>query len=143
MSRITKHRVGWALTGLFALFMLGASIAPKLLGAEVAADTLLQLGWPAEYALMLGVTELACLALYLYPRSSILGAVLMTAYLGGAVATQLRVGSPVFSHLLFGVYLGLFMWGGLWLRDAMLRAIFPLRAGATPQPGKAPGPSIR
>ncbi|MCG2840628.1 DoxX family protein [Sandaracinobacter sp. RS1-74] len=120
--------MGWTLTGLFTLFLLAASIAPKLVGAEVAGETLRQLGWPDNHVFLLGLIELACLALYLFPRSSVAGAILMTASLGGAVSTQFRVGNPVFSHLLFGVYLGLFMWGGLWLRDASLRAIFPLRA---------------
>ena len=75
---------------------------------------------------MIGVIELACLVLYLVPRTSLLGAVLMMGLLGGAMATQIRVGSPLFSHTLFSVYLGLFMWGGLWLRDSRLRALFPV-----------------
>jgi hypothetical protein len=116
---------GWALTGLFALFMLGASIAPKLLGMPVAAETLTGLGWP-DYTLLIGVLELTFVLLYLYPRTSVLGAVLMTGLLGGAMATHLRVGSPLFSHTLFGIYLGLTMWGGLWLRSPALRALFPI-----------------
>jgi len=120
---------GRALTGLFALFMLGASIAPKVLGMNVAEETMAELGWPAGYAFTIGLIELACLLLYLNPRTSLLGAVLMMALLGGAMATQLRVGNPLLSHILFGSYLGLFMWGGLWLRDARLRALFPI-AGA-------------
>lgn len=120
---------GRVLTGLFALFMLGASIAPKLLGLPVAEETLVQLGWPAGYALMIGLIELACLILYLIPRTSFLGAVLMTALLGGAMATQIRADSPLFSHIMFSLYLGLFMWGGLWLRDARLRALFPAARG--------------
>jgi hypothetical protein len=116
---------GRVLTGLFALFMLSASIAPKLLGMPVAADTLVELGWPGSYALMIGVLELVFLALYLVPRTSVLGAVLMTALLGGAMAAHLRVGSPPLSHTFFGVYLALFMWGGLWLRNSALRSVFP------------------
>ncbi len=118
---------GRALTGLFALFMLGASIAPKLTGMAVAEATLAQLGWPAGYAPMIGLIELGCLILYLIPRTAMLGAVLSTALLGGAIATQIRAGNPLFSHILFGVYLGLILWGGLWLRDPGLRALFPLR----------------
>ena len=117
---------GRVLTGLFALFMLGASIAPKLLGMSVAAETLTALGWPAGYVLMIGLFELTFLVLYLVPRTSVLGAVLMTALLGGAMATHIRVGSPLFSHVLFSIYLALFMWGGLWLRNPALRAVFPL-----------------
>ncbi len=118
---------GRALTGLFAIFMLGASIAPKLLGLSVVDETMAQLGWPPGYGLMIGLIELVCLVLYLISRTSALGAVLMTGLLGGAMATHIRVGSPLFTHELFGTYLGLFMWGGLWLRDPRLRSLFPLR----------------
>jgi uncharacterized membrane protein len=117
---------GRILTGLFALFMLGASIAPKLLGLPVAEETMAQLGWPSGYSLMIGLIELTCLVLYLIPRTSVLGAVLMMGLLGGAMATQVRAGNPLFSNILFGLYLGLFMWGGLWLRDQRLRALFPI-----------------
>jgi hypothetical protein len=120
---------GRTLTGLFALFMLGASIAPKLLGMPIAEDTMTQLGWPTGYVLMIGLIELGCLLLYLYPRTSLLGAVLMMGLLGGAMATQIRAGSPLFSHIFFSLYLGLFMWGGLWLRDPRLRALFPFARG--------------
>jgi len=116
---------GRALTALFALFMLGASIAPKLLGMPVAAETIEALGWSPRYVLMIGLFELAFTVLYLAPRTSVLGAVLMTALLGGAMATHIRVGSPLFSHTLFSIYLALFMWGGLWLRSPALRAVFP------------------
>lgn len=118
---------GRVLTGLFAVFMLGASIAPKLLNMSVAQDSLTQLGWPPGYVLMIGLIELTCLVLYLIPRTALLGAVLMMGLLGGAMATQIRAGSPLFSHILFSIYLGLFMWGGLWLRDARVRALFPIR----------------
>ena len=97
---------GRILTGLFALFMLGASIAPKLLGLPIAEETMAQLGWPPGYAFMIGIIELGCLVLYLIPRTSVFGAVLMMGLLGGAIATQIRAGSPLFSHVLFSVYLG-------------------------------------
>jgi len=134
MSDRRMRQLGWALTGLFALFMLGASIAPKLLGLDVARGTMAELGWPTAPVLLIGLIELACLLLYLWPRTSLLGAVLMMAVLGGAVTTQLRAGSPLLSHLLFGVYLGLFMWGGLWLRSPALRALFPVRRAGPGQP---------
>ncbi|WP_309088823.1 DoxX family protein [Phenylobacterium sp.] len=117
---------GRVLSGLFALFLLTASIPPKLLRLPIAERTMAELGWPAGYAFMLGLIELGCLVLYLLPRTSVLGAVLTTGLLGGAMATQIRAENPLFSHILFSVYLGLFMWGGLWLRDARLRALFPL-----------------
>ncbi|BCH22817.1 DoxX family protein [Mesorhizobium sp. L-8-3] len=126
MSPSAMLWTGRILTGLFALFMLGASISPKLLQMPVAEETMAQLGWPAGYAFTIGIIELACLVLYLIPRTSVLGAVLMMALLGGAMATQIRAGSPLFTHILFSLYLGLFMWGGLWLRDPRLRALFPI-----------------
>jgi hypothetical protein len=118
--------LGRVLSALFVLFMLGASIAPKLLGLPVAAETIEALGWSADYVLMIGLLELAFTALYVIRRTSVLGAVLMTALLGGAMATHIRVGSPLFSHVLFSIYLALFMWGGLWLRMPALRALFPI-----------------
>lgn len=120
---------GRVLTGLFALFILGASVAPKLLRMPVAEETMAALGWPPGFAFAIGLVELGCLALYLAPRTNVLGAVLFMGLLGGAVATQIRAGSPLFSHTLFGIFLGIVMWGGLWLRDPALRAIFPLRRG--------------
>ena len=121
---------GRVLSGLFVLFMLGASIAPKFLMADMVAEqSMTPLGWPPEYLMLIGLIELACVILYVIPRTSLFGAVLMTGLLGGAIAANLRVGSPLFSHTLFGLYLGLCMWGGLWLRDGSLRAVFPLRRG--------------
>ncbi|HEX6609990.1 MAG TPA: DoxX family protein [Hyphomicrobiaceae bacterium] len=126
MSTPAMLWTGRVLTGVFALFLLGASITPKLLHLPVAEETMAQLGWPSGYAFMIGLIELACLMLYLIPRTSSLGAVLMMGLLGGAMATQIRAGNPLFSHILFSLYLGLFMWGGLWLRDERLRALFPV-----------------
>jgi hypothetical protein len=127
MSERAMTITGWVLTSLYALFMLGASVAPKLLGLSVAEETMAALGWPPGYVLMIGTIELACVLLYLFPRTSVLGAVLTMGLLGGAMATQIRAGNPLFSHILFSIYLGLFMWGGVWLRDPVLRAIFPWR----------------
>lgn len=118
--------VGRALSALFVLFMLGASVAPKLLGMPVAEDTLAALGWPHGYALMIGLIELAGTLLYVFPATSLLGAVIMTGLFGGAIATQVRAESPLFSHILFSFYLAAFMWGGLWLRDARIRSILPM-----------------
>ena len=127
MSEKTMTRIGYVLSGLFALFMLGASVAPKLLGMPVADETMTALGWPTGYTLPIGILELVLTVLYFYPRTNILGAVLFMGLLGGAMATQIRVGNPLFSHVLFSIYLGLFLWGGLWLRDPALRALFPWR----------------
>ena len=118
-------RSGWIMTALLALFMLVASVAPKLLGASAAVDALVELGWSSDYLLPIGIIELVAVVLFVVPRTSLLGAVLMTAVLGGAIASHLRAGSPWFSHTLFGVYLGLFMWIALWLREQKLRSVMP------------------
>lgn len=117
---------GIALSGLAIAFLLmDASI--KLMRLPIVLETTAGLGWPVSSVLTLGVILLVATALYAIPRTALLGAVLITGYLGGAVATHLRIGSPLFSHILFGVYIGLMVWGGLYLRDARLRALFPLR----------------
>ena len=118
---------GRILSGLVIAFLVfDAGI--KLVPIPIVSETMQQLGYSTSETLArgLGVLLLACTALYAFPKTSILGAILLTGYLGGAIATHLRVGSPVFSHLLFGVYLGLMLWGGLWLRDARLHQLIPL-----------------
>jgi hypothetical protein len=100
----------------------------KLFEVQPVIDGTKQLGYPPDIVFGLGVTLLSCVLAYLVPRTSVLGAVLLTGYLGGAVATHVRIGSPLFSHILFGVYLGLLVWGGLYLRDEKLRALFPFRS---------------
>ena len=120
---------GWMLSGAFALFIAAASVAPKLAQHPAATRTLEKLGWDPRHTLTIGIIELTCLVLYLIPRTRLLGAVLFTGLLGGAMATQMRAESPLVSHVLFSVYLGLFLWGGLWLRDPALRAQFPVRLG--------------
>lgn len=112
---------GWILSIAFTLFMLAASVAPKMMGAQVAASTMTSIGWPTQYLLFIGVVELICTVLFIIPRTALLGAILMTAVIGGAIASHLRANSPLVSHTLFGVYLGIWMWAGLWLRDAKLR----------------------
>ncbi|WP_162914251.1 DoxX family protein [Taklimakanibacter lacteus] len=120
--------LGYILSGLVILFMIfDAAIKLVPIDAVIASSTALGLPATAGFARGLGMLALACTALYAFPRTSVLGAVLLTGYLGGAVATHVRVSSPVFSHVLFGVYLGILLWGGLYLRDERLRAIFPAR----------------
>lgn len=128
MNETTKPMLwtGRALTGLFVLFML-MDISIKLLRLPVVDTTMAELGWAAGSGFWIGVMELVLVALYLIPRTALLGAVLLTGLFGATAATHLRLGNPLFSHVLFGVYLALFAWGGLWLRDAALRAVFPLR----------------
>jgi hypothetical protein len=123
---VWQRRLGWALSGLFGAFM-AFDVAIKLVQLPVVGDTLKALGWPPEFGFPIGFMELLAVVLYFYRRTSILGAVLMTGILGGAVASHVRIGSPLFSHVLFGIYLGLFMWGGLWLRDPSVRQMLPVR----------------
>jgi hypothetical protein len=117
---------GRVFSGLFVLFIL-MDLTMKFMAVPQVAETMKALGWPTTLSTTLAVILLACLVLYLIPRTSVLGAILFTGYMGGAMATHLRVGNPLFSHVLFGVYLMVFAWGGLWLRDARLRAMFPVR----------------
>lgn len=115
---------GWIMTAIFAVFMLGASVAPKLLGLGAATDPMIAIGWSTEHLLLIGLIELALTLMFLVPRTALLGAILMTALLGGALASHWRADSPLFSHTLFSIYLGTFMWIALWLRDARLREVF-------------------
>ena len=129
MSAVTTVWIGRAMSGLVVLFLLGASVFPKLAGMAAARDPMGQLGWNPRYLMAIGLIELGCTLLYAFPRTAFLGAILTTGLLGGAIATQWRADQPLFSHILFGVYLGLLMRGGLWLRDPALRALLPLRGG--------------
>ena len=120
--------IGWTFSGLAIAFLLMDAVM-KLLALPVVLETQAPLGFAgAATARGLGVLLLACTLLYAVPRTAVLGTILLTGYLGGAVATHLRVGDPLFSHVLFGVYLGALLWLGLYLRDARLRALAPLRA---------------
>src|SRR5690606_17835533 len=114
-------KAGWIMTGLLLAFLLPASVAPKLMGAQVALESLQALDWPTSAVVALGVLELALLLLYVWPRTGPLDAVLFTGMLGGTGAGLLRAGSPLARHRLFGVYLGVFLWVVLCLRDARLR----------------------
>lgn len=118
--------IGWTLSGLAGAF-LAFSASLKFLMPDVVRETMEGLGWPAHHDLLIGVIEVACVLLYLVPQTALLGAVLETALLGGAIATNVRVDNPLFSHELFGVYMALFVWGGLWFRDPRMRALLPFR----------------
>jgi hypothetical protein len=114
---------GWGLSALVALFVIGASALPKLAGMPVAQETMAALGWPDAPLLLIGLMEAGFMLLFLWPRTALLGAVLMTGLLGGALATQLRADTPLLTHQLFSLYLGAAMWLGLWLREPRLRAL--------------------
>lgn len=122
-------KLGWALSGVAILF-LGTDAGAKIfVPAMMAAYTPPQLRIPADPGLyrLLGTILAFCTALYAVPRTAFLGAVLLTGYLGGAIATHLLAGSPLLSNTLFGIYLGAAAWGGLWLREPRLRSLMPLR----------------
>ncbi|HEV7765248.1 MAG TPA: DoxX family protein [Thermoanaerobaculia bacterium] len=124
----TSRKALWTgriLSGLAILFLLFDAIGKLVRPIEVVKGTT-ELGWPVEVILPLGIIQLVCLILYVIPRTSVLGAILWTGYLGGAIATHVRLGNPLFSHILFPVYIALLIWGGLWLRDRRLRALIPI-----------------
>jgi hypothetical protein len=120
---------GWGVSGLMILFMLFDSVSKIALEPHVVEATM-RIGYPIDVIRPLGVVSLACTLLYAVPRTSILGAILLTGYLGGAIASKVRIEDPMFSSVLFGLYFGLLVWGGLFLRDDGLRSLIPIkRAG--------------
>lgn len=121
-TAIWSGRIVSALAILFLAFDGGI----KALNLAPAVDSTIQLGYPASLVIGIGILELACLAVYCIPRAAVLGAILLTGYLGGAIATQLRAGAPLFS-VVFPIILGALIWGGLFAREPRLRALVPLR----------------
>jgi DoxX-like family len=115
---------GYIMSGLPSLFLL-VDAAMKLLKLPVVVSATAELGYPESSILGMGTILLVSTVLYIVPRTSVLGAILLTGYLGGAVATHVRVGAPVF-NVIFAIGLGALLWGGLWLRDQRLRALIPL-----------------
>lgn len=115
------------LSGVAVLFLTFDTVI-KLIVIQPVTASMTELGYPVTLARTVGVIELVCLVIYLIPRTSVLGAVLWTGYLGGAVATHLRLGNPLATHTLFPIYIALLLWGGLYLRDERLRALLPFRA---------------
>ncbi len=116
---------GWVISGLVAAFLVldaGLKFAQPAGVAEAFART----GWPMDLSVTLGCILLVCTLLFLIPRTAVLGGVLLTGYLGGAVATNLRLHNPWFSNTLFPVYFGVLVWVALWLRSARLKDVFPL-----------------
>src|SRR3954470_18887023 len=120
--------LGRILSGLVIVFLLFDG-AIKLVPWPVVTETMDKMGYGSSenLARSLGIITVVCTALYSVPPTSILGAILLTGYLGGAMASHVRIDSPLFTHTLFGLYLGLMVWGGLWLRDPTLRNLIPFR----------------
>lgn len=128
----TSKSARWAgrfLSGLVILFLLFDG-GIKLVPLEIVTQTSGEIGLPTDpsFARLLGILTLIGVVLYAIPQTAVLGAILLTGYMGGAIATHLRIDSPLFSHTLFGVYLGLLIWGGLYLREPRLRALIPFRS---------------
>jgi hypothetical protein len=117
--------IGWSVSALTAAFML-FDAAAKFAKPTQVIDAFARTGWPMRLSSTLGAILLTSTLLYLVPPTSLLGAILLTGYLGGAVATNLRIGNPLPTHTLFPVYFGVLVWIGLWVRDARLGSVFPL-----------------
>src|SRR5689334_24229128 len=131
-ARVNAVKVGRVLSALAVAFLIfDAGI--KFSGVPAVAESMAQVGWPLSATTGIAILELICLALYLIPRTSVLGVVLLTGYLGGAIATHVRVGNPLFSHVLFPVYIAALVWAGLYLRNRILRE-FVSAACARQQP---------
>jgi hypothetical protein len=129
MHAVTKRQlwVGRILSGIPVLFLLMDGVGKLVQPPQVLEGTA-QLGWPVSVLPTLGVLVLAGVLLYVVPRTSVLGAIWLTGFLGGAVATHVRLGNPLLTHVLFPTYLGVMLWAGLVLRDARLRVLLPFAA---------------
>jgi hypothetical protein len=117
---------GHILSALAGLFLLVDAVM-KVMKASVAVQGTVQLGYPESSVVGIGLVLLVSTLLYVFPGTAVLGAILVTGYLGGAVATNVRVSAPLFSNVLFPVYVGVLVWGGLFLRDERMRALIPVR----------------
>lgn len=124
--KVSKPWAGYIITGIVTAFLLMDAVV-KFIQPSGIEENVLPLGYTMEQMIPVGIVLLACLIIYLIPQTAVLGAILLTGYLGGAVATHFRVGSPVFSHLLFPVYIGILVWIGIFLREPRLRSLFPFR----------------
>lgn len=116
---------GYIISALAVLFLIFDGVI-KVLKLAPAVEATTQLGYPESLIVSIGIIELVCLAIYVIPRTAILGAILLTGYLGGAIATNLRAGTPLF-NVVFPIIIGALIWGGIYLRDERLRALVPLR----------------
>src|SRR4051812_25456228 len=135
MSPTARRRTGNILSGIAILFLLFDSFG-KLVKARQVIEGTLKLGYPESSIVPIGIILLVCTVLYAIPRTAVLGAVLLTGYLGGAIATNLRVGAPLLLYILFPVYVAGFIWGGIYLREDRLRELLPLRRRGSGEAGK-------
>ena len=121
-----KRWAGRVLTALPVLFLVFDSVI-KLIQIQPVTESFIRLGYDVDISSLIGIIELICLALHLVPRTAVFGSVLLTGFLGGAVATHVRVGDPLFSHVLFPIYIAALLWAGLYLRDPRVRALLRAR----------------
>ena len=121
-----RRRAGAIMSGLVVLLLLLDSFG-KLMQVPQVMEGSVALGYPPSSVRVIGIILLVCVVVYAVPRTAVLGAILLTGYLGGAIATQLRVGNPLFTHILFPIYVAVLVWGGIYLRQDRLRALVPLR----------------
>lgn len=128
LKTVSKSRLWLArsMSGIVILFMLMDSIM-KFIQPPTVVETTVALGFGEQQILLLGVLGLLSTLFYIFPKTSILGAVLLTGYWGGAIATHVRLGNPLFTHILFPVYLAILAWGGIWLVNDTLRKLFPVK----------------
>ncbi|MFA6470231.1 MAG: DoxX family protein [Bacteroidota bacterium] len=122
----TKLWIARTMSGIAVLFLIFDTVI-KLIRESHAVEGTTQLGYPDSSVVILGVIEAVCLALYVIPRTAVIGAILFTGYLGGAVATHIRLENPLFSHILFPVYIAILLWGSLYLREQRLKTLIPIR----------------
>ncbi|MGC3943350.1 MAG: DoxX family protein [Chryseolinea sp.] len=122
----SQRITGWVMSGFVILFLLFDSVIKFVAPPVVVQTTVNELGFQPHHIGLLGIIGLINVILYTIPRTAVLGAVLITAQLGGAIAVQVRVDNPLFSNELFPIYIGILMWGGLWMRLPSLRKLFPI-----------------
>jgi len=127
---VTRIWIGRVISALVIAFVLFDTVL-HLINIPLVQKASVELGLPVGLAPVIGIIELLCILLYAIPATSVLGAILLTGYLGGAVAAQLRVGNPLFGQILFPIYVGLMVWGGLWLREPRLSKLIPIRISKT------------
>jgi hypothetical protein len=126
MSPTARRRTGNILSGIAILFLLADSFG-KLVKAQAVIEGTLKLGYPESSIVPIGIILLVCVIVYAIPRTAVLGAIMLTGYLGGAVATNLRVGAPLLLYILFPIYVAGLVWGGIYLREDRLRQVLPVR----------------
>ena len=126
MPPLARRWTGRSLSTMAVLFLLFDAVI-KFFRIPAVSEAFGQLGYPMTLAVTIGIIEVVCLVLYIWPRTSLLGALLWTGYLGGAIATHVRVGNPLFSDVLFPIYVAAFLWGGLYLRNEDLRVFLNLQ----------------